>query len=90
MKSNHGQKRIIRMVILLLMMLFFLGISWVWGVRKEWTRFSICLATYIIFAVWLAFMDLSSKIVERLDRLEELLRQKRETSSVAQDSSSKT
>lgn len=75
-EGRLGRKDFIRMVIILLMACFFLYSAWISGHQGNWVRFSICLATYTIFAIWLPSILIRQKIDERFDRLEKLLGKK--------------
>ena len=73
-KYKMGQKSFIRMVFLMSFACFFLFAAWFWGDRKEWAEFSICLASYIIFAIWFAFALICQKLDKGFNQLEELLK----------------
>lgn len=73
-KDKIGRKTVIRITILLLMACFFLYAAWIWGNRGDWGYFSICLVSYLIFAIWLSIAVICGKLDKRFEQLEDLLK----------------
>jgi len=89
MKNNKRElKNIIRAVFPLLLVCFFMGVAWIWGNRREWVRFSICLAWAIIVGMWFPAVLVCQRLDKRFDRLEKLLGKKSQSEEkvIEQDS----
>jgi len=73
-KDKTGRKIVVRIIILLLMACFFLYAAWFWGNRGDWAHFSICLVSYLIFAIWFSIAVICGKLDKRFEQLENLLK----------------
>jgi len=76
MKKSKISIEKIKMPFLLSGAMFFLGVTYVHGNRGQWVLFSITLASYIIFCIWVATAYVCYKLDDKFKKLEEFLDKK--------------